>query len=347
MIATADFVSIVSGAIGAASFVAAALYFWWHLREIRRTQASTERNLAATREVGRETLSALQLHDVIVGDEHLEKVVKDLATDYVRLSQHADPLATLLAGRELDEIKRFMTMGAEGYITVDSNAFSHADRLASELLRTTGPHDEFWASSLVAQEFWSHATAYVGQQVAKAESRVDINRVFVFDNVTAFRHPQAQEQMALQARDGIKVSYVIDPPYEMRDLVVVRKRPQQDDRRRRKVFSRQLPTEVVPVYAMECRVGVDKRIDHIDLWTTYGLHSTRVDETWWNLDAIFKQSTEFRAESTASLRLVDDSYAGAERRTGERRTGERRDGDRRVADRRAASGNGAECRESP
>jgi hypothetical protein len=56
-----DTLTVVSAALGVVGLVVAGVFFWWHLREIRRTQASTELNLAATRELGRETLSALQL----------------------------------------------------------------------------------------------------------------------------------------------------------------------------------------------------------------------------------------------------------------------------------------------
>ncbi len=335
MIGWSELITVGSGLIALTGLIAAAVFFLWHLREIRRTQASTERNLEATHEVGRETLSALQLHDVIVGDKHLEGVVKELAADYVRLSKHRDPLATFLAGHELDDIKRFMTMGAEGYITVGSDAFSHADRLASALLRTTVPTDEFWASSLVAPEFWSHATAYVGQQVTKAAEKVAINRVFVFDDERAFQDELAQDQMTLQAKDGIKVWYVINPPYEMRDLVVVRKPTIEPRRGRRRTNGRRAKSPASAVYAMECRVGLEKRIDHIDLWTTYGLHSTRVEETWWNLDAIFKQAEKFELKTEREVTVLPTGYEGPERRRGERRSGERRSGDRRNGDRRA------------
>jgi hypothetical protein len=319
---------IASAALGVIGLVVAGVFFAWHLRELKRTQAKTELNLAATKEVGRQTLAALQLHEVIVGDEHLESVVQDLARHYVRLSKHEDSLATFLAGRELDEIARFMTMGAEGYITVGSDAFSHADRLGSALLRTTESNDEFWASSLVAPEFWSHATAYLGQQAAKAASKVNIHRVFVFDCPAAFHDHRAQNQMALQATEGIEVRYVIDPPYEMRDLVVVRKPdPVATDKKR-------VTRSMKATYAMECRVGPDKRVDHIDLWTEYGLHSTRVDETWWNLDGIFKQSEPFVLRDASRAADPAAAIPFPDRRLGNRRTDERRSGDRRVAERR-------------
>jgi hypothetical protein len=320
---------IASAALGVIGLVVAGVFFAWHLRELKRTEAKTELNLAATKDVGRATLAALQLHEVIAGDEHLESVVQDLARHYVRLSKHKDSLATFLAGRELDEIARFMTMGAEGYITVGSDAFSHADRLGSALLRTTQSNDEFWASSLVAPEFWSHATAYLGQQAAKAASEVHIHRVFVFDSPAAFHDHRAQSQMALQAAEGIEVRYVIDPPYEMRDLVVVRKpAPAVTDKKR-------AARSMEAAYAMECRVGPDKRVDHIDLWTGYGLHSTRVDETWWNLDGIFKQSEPFALQEASPDADPATTISFPDRRIVDRRSGERRSGDRRIAERRA------------
>jgi hypothetical protein len=323
-----DTLGIASAAIGLVGLIIAAIFFWWHLRELKRTEAKTELNLSATQEVGRQTLAALKLHDAFVGDEHLENVVQDLARHYVRLSKHKDELATFLAGRELDDIARFMTMGAEGYITVGSDAFAHADRLGSALLRTAGAGDEFWASSLVAPEFWSHATAYLGQQAAKAAAGVTIHRVFVFDTLAAFHDARAQSQMTLQTKDGIKVRYVIDPPYDMRDLVVVRKSESHPGKTRN-------IKSMKPTYAMECRVGPDKRIDHIDLWTSYGLHSTRVDETWWNLDGIFKQSHSFKAAaSVAPAAPAGGAIPFPERRVTERRVGERRSGDRRRVDRR-------------
>ena len=325
--------AIVSASLGAVGLVVAGIFFFWHLRALKRTHASTELNLQATTELGRQTLSALQLHDVIVGDQHLEDVVKELATHYVRLSNHKDALAALLAGRELDEISRFMTMGAEGYITVGSDAFSHADRLGSALLRTTNAQDEFWASSLVAPEFWSRATAYLSQQAAKAAAGVDIHRVFVFDTPAAFHDTRAQTQMELQSEEGIKVRYVLEPPYETRDLVVVRKPHHADQQDGRKRIRDAKP--LVAAYAMECRVGTDKRIDHIDLWTAYGLHSTRVDETWWNLDGIFKQSKEFvPREASKSAPMTARAAWTPERQNGERRLCERRSAERRVSDRR-------------
>jgi hypothetical protein len=326
----AEILAVVSTSVALISLVAAAIFFVWHLREIKRTQESTERNREDTRRIGRQTLAALQLNEVIVEDDHLAEVVRELASQYVRLSKYEDPLATLLANGELDRIYRFMNMGAEGYITVGSDAFAHADRLASALLRTTSRDDEFWATSLVDPEFWHHATAYLSQQAAKREEGVAIHRVFVFDTRAAFLDPRAQEQMCLQHEKKIDVRYVVEPPYDMRDLVVVRK-PVTGE------ASTEDPSAVsgvshVATYAMECRVGVDKRVDHIDLWAAYGLHSGRVDETWWNLDGIYQQSIEFVLPATL---VPAQQFSGPERRYGERRHQERRTSERRIGDRRS------------
>jgi len=183
-------------------------------------------------------------------------------------------------------------MGAEGHVTIGPDAFSPAASLASILLDQTGKGDGFWASSLVLPAFWENAAAYFRQQAeAIKERHVKVHRVFIFDTPDEYRDEQAQEQMQLQSDAHIDVKCAIRPYFAPQDLVVVRRRdpPLLDD------------AEPVPdneltwtaVYAMQCRVGSDKQIDHVDLWSTNEVQSQMVKRTWWALQAIFARAKPF------------------------------------------------------
>jgi hypothetical protein len=169
---------------------------------------------------------------------------------------------------------------------LDSDAFSHAETLASILLDTTEPGDQLWASSLVLPDFWAHAAAYMQQQTEAIEGRrLDIHRVFVFDTNQEYEDAHAQQQMQLQVKAGISVQHLVEPRTAPRDLLVIRKRtpkldPTADDTG--KVLWQE-------TYAMECKVGSDKRIDHIDLWSANELQFEMVKRTWWALQGIFSE----------------------------------------------------------
>jgi hypothetical protein len=68
------------------------------------------------------------------------------------------------------------------------------------------------------------------------------------------------------------VSHITEPPFTPQDLVVV---------------LRPVKGTLQPLYAMECRMGKNKRIDHIELWVAQGLQASVVARIWWSLHGIF------------------------------------------------------------
>lgn len=253
----------------------------------------------------KETLSALGLHEVIVADEDLERGVREVGTQFARVREEQDPLLLQLARRDIYKAGHFMNMAAEAHITWGSDAFSHAERLASSLLDTAQRGDELWASSLVDAEFWSRATAYLRHQEEKAKEGVTIHRVFAFEQGSEdIDSDRTKQQIELQRNAGIHVTQVeyerLPPP----DLVVVLK-PEK-----RHSAESSTATMLMPAYAMECRIGSDKRIDHVDLWAARGLQSEMVLKSWWTLHGIFLEAPDVEppvapSETTRSGGMLD------------------------------------------
>jgi hypothetical protein len=297
---SATTVSVLVGALSTAfGLWLAALAIYIGLRHIRQLESirddiSTRVQKAQdeTEHLREETLAALQLHRVIVTNPKLEHSVQAISSNFCEIDKRNDELQTHVATRDLEHATDMLRMGAEGHITIGPHAFSPAAALASILLDHTGKGDAFWASSLVLPAFWENAAAYFRQQVEAINDRhVKVHRVFVFDSEQEYLDSQAQEQMRLQAEAGIVVKYVVKPPYAPQDLVVVQKRfpPLLDD-------AEPIPDEDVDwqaVYAMQCRVGGDKLIDHVDLWSTNDVQSEMVKRTWWALQAIFERAQTF------------------------------------------------------
>lgn len=269
--------------------IAAIALAYRHINELRRARRDIERAQHKTEELRTQMLAALELHEVIVTDEELERCVQRLSTEFSRLLEDGDKLQVRLARREVERAAQLVRMGAEGHLMVGADTFSDAETLASIMLDTTEEGDEFWASSLVDSEFWMHAAAYVRQQHEKIEDGVKINRVFVFESQEAFEDPEAQRQMSQQRDAKINVEYAILPKLAARDLVVVRKRADNATA----ASGSSGPLKLDETYALECRVGKDKRIEHIDLWSANDLQSEMVKRTWWTLQGIFSEAALF------------------------------------------------------
>jgi hypothetical protein len=336
-------VDLTNLALGIVSFVialGALLVGWHHLRELRRTRDGIQEAQQKTEKLRTEMLAALEIHELVVTDGSLERYVRRLSGEYARLLKHGDPLQLRLAKREVERATQLVRMGAEGHLMIGADSFADAETLASIILDTSSEGDEFWASSLVDSEFWVHAAAYVRQQHEKIEDGVRINRVFVFESQKAFSDPHAQQQMALQKSADINVMYVVKPNVAARDLAVVRRRlpaapsmtsvtgdtPQEDGVVLNNsdgspavdgVSHNGDPTDAdsnwKETYALECKVGSDKRIEHIDLWSVNELQSEMVRRTWWALRSIFSEAKPFElAPADAESRVGTHSKASSE-----------------------------------
>jgi hypothetical protein len=287
-------------------------------------------------------LTALEIHELVVTEPILEQYVRRLSAEYARLVENNDSLQLHLAKREVERATQLVRMGAEGHLIIGADSFSDAETLASIILDTTKEKDQFWASSLVDSEFWVHAAAYVRQQHEKIKEGVTVNRVFIFESEKAFLNSHAQLQMALQQKEGIIVKYVVKPKVAARDIVVVRKRRPMDKRLLPQSFtvtvdpndddsSKKTPPTHISLqrvdlahtddnggntstdgdgpweetYALECKVGSDKRIEHIDLWSVNELHAEMVRRTWWALQSIFAEAKPFKPSPEVIAQLED------------------------------------------
>jgi hypothetical protein len=269
---TPDAVAVAGTLVAVAVAVAVG---WAHHTQLARSRVRLEK-------VREQMLAALDLHRVVVEDKELEHAVHDIASQFARVSEQEDPLLIRLAHRDLDKATHFIGMGAEGHITFGADAFSHAEFLASALLDTTEDGDEFWASSFVRTDFWSLATGYMRKQEEKLErqeEKVTIRRVFGFATLEEAVEDHAQAQMKRQHEIKVDVRCLIERTLAPRDLLVVLK-PDQSE-------------QMVPKYAMVCRLGNDRRIDHIDLWAAQGLKSEMVENTWGELHDLFSKSDSF------------------------------------------------------
>jgi hypothetical protein len=278
-------VGIVATALGVLLAAGAVYVGFRHIRQLDAARLETER-------LREETFAVLRLHRVIVTNPKLEEAIQNISSNFSQIEARKDNLQSYVARRDLEKATELLRMGAQGHITIGPEAFSPATTLGSILLDHTDKGDAFWASSMVLPSFWENAASYVRQQVDAINSRyVKVHRVFIFDTVAEYSDAQAQEQMKLQADAGIDVQCVIRPYFVPQDLVVVRRRtpPLLDD-------AEPIPDKEVDwtaVYAMQCRVGADKQIDHVDLWSMNEVQSPMVKRTWWALQAIFARATPF------------------------------------------------------
>lgn len=266
--------------VGIGGILAGALFARTHRKDIQRARKDIEdarRNIAKARshirKLRRQTLSALGLHEVLVKDRELETGVRKIADQYARitLEDDSEPLLLDLAHRKLYDAAQFMNMASEAHVIWGSDTFASVEQLASTLLEHTKKDDEFWASSFVDNEFWARATAYLKQQEEKKRQGVNIKRVFIFTDANPL-DDEAKAHMDAQCQAGIEVTHIADPTFQPRDLVVV---------------LRKIAGELAPIYAMECRFGDGKRIDHVELWVDRGLQATAVAQKWWSLHGIF------------------------------------------------------------
>lgn len=254
---------------------------------IQATEKQTRENLNETTKVGAQTLEALNLHEILVSNEHLSKSVNNLATDFAQVIGINDPWLSGRAYKDVDRARTYINMTAEGHLTIGPEALAADEEIPSALLSITERGDHFWASSVVSPEFWVRASAYLQLQKDRIDAGVIINRVFIFKTQEAFEDKHAQQQLRRQAEKGIHVHYVVKPKYTAQDLVAVaRPQPQQGQ-----------PDEVR--YAAEFDV-VDGRVTGIELWSAQAGHTDRVTRAWNTLRGFFDDSKPYQPSTNES-----------------------------------------------
>lgn len=288
IVATDSFTLSAGDTIGVVAVVIAFVVGSFHLRALHRAKGELET-------VRRHLLAALKLNEVLVENDELAASVRDLGQQFARATAQSDPLFHLLAKRDLDRLTRYVSMEAEGHLTLNADAFSQAERFASALLSTTKPGDEFVASSFVRGDFWRGATKYIEEQREKIDhGGVTIKRVFGFKTPAECDASEAHEHMRQQYDAKIKVKCLVDPSADHADFVVVLK----PDKKARK----NAPAKMRPVYAMVCRIGNDKSINHIDLWGASGLQSDMVEATWVELHDLYRKGVCFDPDGQKQTR---------------------------------------------
>lgn len=282
-------ISAASVLLAVVGIIVGAVFARRHRRQLEQIHTNIADGQKKTETLREQMLAALDLHSVLVTDADLHTSVRRMASEFAQILEQGNPLHLHLARHELDWATELFRGAAESHITIGSASFSPPETLASRLLEMTNNGDEFWASSLVHADFWAHAAPYLKQQGEKIKgSGVGIHRVFVFDTPEVFNGEHAQQQMLIQHESGIHVKYLIDPPFAPRDLVAVRTKAAVPG-----VSSVQDDDGLHTAYAMQCRIGSDKRVDHIDIWSQGGLQSEMVKRTWWQLQHFFHEATEF------------------------------------------------------
>jgi len=293
--------------IGTAGFVISIVAIYLattHAREIRRvqaaihqTQAKTETNLEETIKIGRNTLDALHLNEVLVTDEHLAKSVKGLAADFADVIAFNDPLLTHRAKGDVKRANNYVHMAAEGHVTIGPEALAADLEIPSALLAITQPGDHFWASSVVSSQFWARASAYLQQQRDRIKAQVDIHRVFIFQTADLF-DDHAQKQIDRQVDAGIKVHSIVEPQYTAQDIVAIA-RPGKSSEPGKSADD--------VLYAAEFRVDSEGRVTGIDIWSATAGHRDRVTELWNSLRGFYDGSTKHEPASDTNPPAVPEN----------------------------------------
>lgn len=284
--------------LGGLSFILGAIAIYLavsHSREIGRVrgaiadaQEQTKTNLAETIKVGSQTLDAFGLHEILVTNEHLSGSIRNLASDFAEVAKLDDPFLNARAHGDIERVRNYVHMAAEGHITIGPEALAADEQIPSALLAVAQPGDEFWASSVVNPEFWARASAYLQQQRDQIKTGVKIHRVFVFEEQEAFEESRAQQQLKLQSEAGIAVYYVIDPKHEAQDLVSVA-RPGT-------------PEEIL--YAAEFRIGPNRRVNGIDVWCAGAGYEEQITRLWNSLRQFFDDADPFIPSAVATTAPV-------------------------------------------
>lgn len=281
--------SLALGAFGAATGSTAIVFAVVHLRELRTTHRET-----AT--VRTETLAALDLHKILVTDPLLSEGVRDIGGAYARVHAEADPFFCRLVSRELAAAQRRIHGASGGRLAVSEEEITGPVTYAGLLLGLADEGDEFWASSLVSPTFWKTATSYLEQNREQRARGVLITRVFIFGSIDAFRDKEAQRQMTRQLNATIDVRYAIDPDFEARDLVVLKKRSAEavlEDR-----------------YAGECLLRADKSIANIDIWSSTS-YPDKVTELRRILVTMLEYSHQFTPEEVSIPGELSEDILGS------------------------------------
>jgi hypothetical protein len=270
--------SFALGVVASALSIVALAVGIRHLRELRTTHVETH----TLRE---ETLQALGLHKIIVQDAQLLEAVKDISSAYALISDASDPFFRTLARRELMEVAQRMQSMSGGRLTISEEEIPGPITFASIVLSFAESGDEFSTSALAPPSFWRAETSYLEQNRELRRKGVSIRRTFIFDNRDDFSSDEAQWEMARQRNVGIDVLYSIAPPFEPRDIIVLKK-PGPD-------------RSLGAVYAGEILLRRNKTIASINIWSTES-NPEKVMELTRTLEVMMNDSEPFGPDINAS-----------------------------------------------
>jgi hypothetical protein len=245
-----------------------------HLRELRTTHTETHT-------LRQETLHALGLHKILVQDPQLLEAVRDIGTAYAVISDAGDPFFRTLARRELMEVTQRMQSMSGGRLTVSEEEIPGPLTFAAIVLSFAKSGDEFCTSALAPPSFWRAETSYLEQNRELRRQGVTIRRTFIFDSQADFSAADAQWEMTRQQNVGIEVLYSVAPPFEPRDIIVLKK-PGPDGVLR-------------AVYAGEILLRRNKTIASINIWSTES-NPEKVMELTRTLEVMIKDSDSFVPE---------------------------------------------------
>jgi hypothetical protein len=270
--------SLVLGVVATALSIVALAVGIRHLRELRTTQTETHTLREETRTLREETLHALGLHQILVRDTELLEAVKDISTAYAVINDASDPFFRTLARRELMEATQRMQSMSGGRLTVSEEEIPGPITFAAIVLSFAESGDEFSTSALAPPSFWRAETSYLEQNRELRRKGVKIRRTFIFDNQEDFSAADAQWEMTRQQNVGIEVLYSIAPPFEPRDIIVLKK-PGPD-------------RSLEAVYAGEILLRRNKTIASINIWSTES-NPEKVMELTRTLEVMMNDSDRF------------------------------------------------------
>jgi hypothetical protein len=272
--------SLALGIVASALSIVALAIGIRHLRELRTTHTETHT-------LRQETLNELGLHKILVQDAQLLEAVRDIGIAYAVISDASDPFFQTLARRELMEVTQRMQSMSGGRLTVSEEEIPGPLTFAAIVLSFAEPGDEFCTSALAPPSFWRAETSYLEQNRELRRQGVTIRRTFIFDSQADFSAADAQWEMARQQNVGIEVLYSVAPPFEPRDIIVLKK-PGPDG-------------SLKAVYAGEILLRRNKTIASINIWSTES-NPEKVMELTRTLEVMIKDSDPFVPSiSTSSL----------------------------------------------
>jgi hypothetical protein len=234
--------SVMAAALGILALVIAMR----HLSELKTTHYETHT-------LRRETLQALDLHEILVQDPLLLEAAREIGSAYAIINESSDPFFKALARRELILARQRLRSISGGRLTVSEEEIAGLITFAALVLGFAERGDEFCTSALAPPSFWRTETSYLEQNRELCQNGVTIKRTFIFDDEASFADPDAQWEMTRQMQAGIEVSYSVRPRFEPRDIILLKK-PGLDGK-------------LAPVYAGEIMLRRNKTIANIDIWS--------------------------------------------------------------------------------